>query len=647
MRPLSLFCFLLMLLCTSLAPAAAQTAMPAAGGFIALCYHDIVVDVREDRDPESVDAAQLVEQFSWLRDHGYVPVSLSDIVASREGGKPLPDKAVLLTFDDGYRSLYTQAFPLLKLFHYPAVAAIVGSWMETAPGGEVDYGGHPMPRANFISWQELKEMTDSGLVEVASHTYDLHRGIEANPQGNLQPAATTRRYDAGSGRYESDTEFLDRVRADLQRNSQLIEKHLGRAPRAMVWPYGAYSLETNKLAAAAGMPIALNLQDGPNPPGQPLDRIKRTLLVYTSTITDFAAWVQPPPRPDLQRIAHVDLDYVYDADPARQEENLGHLLDRIKAMGVDTVYLQAFADPDGNGAADALYFPNRHLPMRADLFNRAAWQLRTRAGVKVYAWMPVLAFELPAGHAPVARTVTVPGAEPGYPRLSLFDPAARRVIREIYEDLAKNAPVAGILFHDDATLSDYEDASDTARAVYANDWGLPGTLAALRADPAALRQWTQRKTHALTAFTLELADVVRRYQPDIKTARNLYANVVMNPESEAWFAQSATDFFAAYDYTAVMAMPFMEQADDPTRWMETLYDRIAHIPGAIDKTVFELQSRDWRHDKPVSTALLAEQIRLLRLRGARSVAYYPDDFLNDQPVFNVVQPAISKSSQME
>ncbi|WP_230369807.1 poly-beta-1,6-N-acetyl-D-glucosamine N-deacetylase PgaB [Paludibacterium denitrificans] len=69
---------------------------------------------------------------------------------------------------------------------------------------------------------------------------------------------------------------------------------------------------------------------------------------------------------------HVDLDYIYDPSPARQEENLGKLLDRVKAMGPSVVYLQAFADPDGNGAADALYFPNRHLPMRADLFSRVA-----------------------------------------------------------------------------------------------------------------------------------------------------------------------------------------------------------------------------------------------------------------------------------
>ncbi|MGM3367015.1 poly-beta-1,6-N-acetyl-D-glucosamine N-deacetylase PgaB, partial [Escherichia coli] len=70
-------------------------------------------------------------------------------------------------------------------------------------------------------------------------------------------------------------------------------------------------------------------------------------------------------------------------------------IERVKRIAPTHVYLQAFADADGNNTADALYFPNRHMPMRADLFSRVAWQLKSRAGVKVYAWLPVLGFELP------------------------------------------------------------------------------------------------------------------------------------------------------------------------------------------------------------------------------------------------------------
>src|SRR5690606_28814559 len=102
------------------------------------------------------------------------------------------------------------------------------------------------------------------------------------------------------------------------------------------------------------------------------------------------------------RVAHVDLDYVYDPDPEQMDRNLGDLVQRIADMKITTVSLQAFADPQGDGLVKSVYFPNRHLPMRADLFNRAAWQLKSRAFVDVYAWMPVLSFDL----APTIARVT-------------------------------------------------------------------------------------------------------------------------------------------------------------------------------------------------------------------------------------------------
>ena len=102
----------------------------------------------------------------------------------------LPDKAILLTFDDGYESLYTRVFPLLKAYHYPAVAALVGSWMEDEPDGTVLYGDRKVPRSNFVSWDEAREMQASGLVEFASHGYDLHRGVQG--QSARQPDAGCR-----------------------------------------------------------------------------------------------------------------------------------------------------------------------------------------------------------------------------------------------------------------------------------------------------------------------------------------------------------------------------------------------------------------------------------------------------------------------
>ncbi|KAG1187289.1 hypothetical protein G6F35_014478 [Rhizopus arrhizus] len=253
--------------------------------------------------------------------------------------------------------------------------------------------------------------------------------------------------------------------------------------------------------------------------------------------------------------------------------------------------------------------------MRADLFNRAAWQLHNRANVMVYAWMPVLAFDLDPSLPRVTRwdpeAAGAPQADPDqYRRLSSFDATVRARIGDLYEDLARYAIFDGLLFHDDALLSDFEDASPAALAAY-RAAGLPGSIAELRADPDTLQRWTRFKSRALIDFTASLTQRVRAVRgPQIKTARNIYAQPVLNPESETWFAQNLDDFLGAYDWTAPMAMPLMENVPKgkENAWLDAMVDAVARRPGALGKTVFELQSRDWRagpgqpEGAPVDTA---------------------------------------------
>jgi poly-beta-1,6-N-acetyl-D-glucosamine N-deacetylase len=622
-----------------------QTAHAAGVEFQVICYHDVRDDPRDEPDRYTVSTSQLVQHFSWLKESGYNVVGIDDILAARRGGKPLPPKAVLLTFDDAYKSFRTKVFPLLKAFGYPGVLALVGKWLEVPSGERVPYDSHAYSREDFLSWEELREMMASGLVEVASHSYDLHKGIPANPQGNTLPAAITRQYSPSG--YEPEEAYRARILDDLTRNSDLLEKQLGKRPRIMVWPYGRYNETALELARQAGMPLTLTLDDdGINTDKVGLDRIKRILVSYNPTAAELAADLSSSKRSSPVRVMHVDLDYVHDPDPVQQEVNLSRLLDRVKEMGISTVYLQAYADPDGNGVADALYFPNRHLPMRADLFSRVAWQLQSRAGVKVFAWMPLLAFELPSGHPDRGRTVgTMQPGKAGYHRLTPFDPRARQVITEIYEDLARHAIFQGILFHDDATFSDYEDASPAALRHYAEQWQLPADVSAIRADPELMRRWTQLKTRYLTAFTLELSRRVARDQPQLKTGRNLYAKVALEPDSEAWFAQSLPDFLSSYDFTAIMAMPFMEEAPEPLPWLGRLIQSVAAHPGGLEKSVFELQSVDWRQgNRPVPADLLAKQMRLLQTSRAINFGYYPDNFFDDQPPMSVIRPLFSLQS---
>jgi biofilm PGA synthesis lipoprotein PgaB len=627
--------------------------------FRVLCYHDIRDNLLESfqKWPEgaALDTQDLIRHFSWLKENGYHPVSLQQIVDARKGRASLPEKAVLLTFDDGYKSVYTKVFPLLKQFDFPAVIAIVGDWIETPAGMQVEYGDGLLSRTEFVNWDEVREMIASGLVEVASHSHGMHKGILANPQGSLIPAAISRYYWPQKPGYETDSEYAARVKDDLKRSADLIERKTGVRPRAMVWPYGAYNLITAEWAAEAGMPITMNLEPGPNTPDDSLSRIRRALIMYHDDLRSLIRILRQPanyagieqPR---ERIIQVSLDEIYDPDPAQQEANLSRLLDRMLSLRPSAVYLRPFADTDGDGVADAAYFPNRHLPMRTDLFSRVAWQFETRLEIPVYATMPVMAFRLPAADAAAARVVEVMHGAPQAAsrgrrhRLSLFDPLVRKTVTEIYEDLGKHAFIDGVLFDDDALLSDYEDASPAALLFYRDQWQLPESVEAIRQNAALRRRWAERKTAYINEFTVSLANTLRQYSPALLTARNLYARPVLEPESEDWFAQSLPSFLTTYDFTVVMAMPYMEGAANPEQWLGQLISKVKATPGALPKTVFELQSRDWETGKSIPDKTLAAQLRQLHLAGALNFGYYPDDFRNNRPDESLIKPVISVES---
>lgn len=616
----------------------------AADQFIAVSYHDVRDDVTADYDPDqfAVSTDNLAAHFRWLQDHGFKPISVADIRAASKGGKPLPDNAVLLTFDDGYRSHYERVFPLLKAFGYPAVFSLVTHWMSLPAGARIDYGRDPKTREDFLSWEEVRAMQASGLAEFASHSHDLHKGVIANPQGNELPAAVARQY--ADDHYESDAAYLDRLRTDIGESVRILQRELGVRPAVMTWPYGKFSTDSVAVALQSGMNINLTLETG-SASVQQLQKVPRHLIQSNPSASEFANALTRPERPEIVRAAHVDLDYVYDPDPAQQEANLGALLNRIRALQISHVFLQAFSDPDADGAADSMYFPSRHMPMRADLFSRVAWQLKTRSEVRVYAWMPVMAFEMPGlnpdrfvHESLITGTRADPASEP---RLSPFDPANRQLIIEVYEDLAKHADFDGLLFHDDARLNEFEDASPAGLLELRAAVGSDLDFVTLRQDSAALASWAHHKQTFLTSFTLDLARHVRRWHPEIKTARNVFADTVLRPESELWLAQSIDSALGSYDYVALMAMPYLENRDAAWPFLRTLAERVVKMPRGPDKVVFELQALDWRDNSRVGAAELRAQMRALQSMGIRHLAWYPDDFIAGEPDLEILRQGVS------
>ena len=403
-----------------------------ANRYAVLAYHD-VEDGAADQRYMSVRTSALNEQFAWLKQNGYQPVSVEQILQAQNGGPALPNKAVLLTFDDGYRSFYSRVFPLLKAYNWPAVLAPVGVWLDAPAGKPVDFGGLMTPRDRFLTWQQVREVSDSGLVEIGAHTYASHYGGIANPQGNTEPAVANRLYDAKRGRYESEAEYRQRIEKDVALITQRITAATGKAPRVWVWPYGAAGGVALDIARKHGYRMALTLENGLGDVNAPAN-VPRMLVAGNPSLTSFAQQLTQIQNRQIMRVAHVDLDYLYDPDPQQQAKNLDKLIQRIYDLRINTVFLQAFADPKGDGNVRELYFPNRWLPMKADLFNRVSWQLSSRTGVAVYAWMPVLAFELGSDVPRVQRLDPQSGQlsvdDKQYRRLSPFNPVARQRIGE-------------------------------------------------------------------------------------------------------------------------------------------------------------------------------------------------------------------------
>ncbi|MCA9400037.1 MAG: poly-beta-1,6-N-acetyl-D-glucosamine N-deacetylase PgaB [Candidatus Omnitrophica bacterium] len=605
--------------------------------FYVLCYHDVPEYV--DDDKYGVDQRSFINTIEYFRTHGYTFISLDDVIQARAGNALLPPQSILLTFDDGYKSFYTFVYPILKEYGIPSVLAIVSDWIES--------GFSPYVKQDLMTWSQIKEVANDPLVDVISHSHNLHRGVIYNPQGNEAAAAANRKYDLFDRAYEEWGSYADRIENDLKEGLTMLETKTGRPVRAIAWPYGKFNDETVHIAESLGVNVLFALDDQKATTHQ-TKAVSRFLIHKNPTLNQLLRSLGIKKNIHEQnRIVQVDLDYIYDDDPQKTEINLGHFLDRMKELKPSTVFVQAFADPKGEGNIREVYFPNKILPTRADLLNRVVHQLKSRVEVQVYAWMPTLSFVLEDTERSAmlrvkeSRDGTVRLSPSWYQRLSPFSRQSLEIVKQIYADLAENVNLDGVIFQDDAYLNDFEDFHPEAIPVFQKVTGSNNTDMHALNDEQRIA-WQEAKVKQLNLFLENLKKEVLIYRPYAKFARTIYAPVLSNTYATEWFAQDYASSLELYDYTVVMAYPYMEKIKMKNRWLRGLVRQAAKFPNGLKKTVFKVQTYHWDKNEWIESGEILQWMRTLVSEGAHHIAYYPDDYVGNHPDIDIIRLMMSK-----
>ncbi len=614
-------------------------AAPCRGAekFITLVYHDIP-EIPVEKD--DISRKDFVNQMEYLRSHGYTFVSPGEILAASRGGAALPDKAVLLTFDDAYASFYEFVYPMLKLYNCPAVLSVVTSW--------IDRGGGVYKDKTFMTWAQIREVSDSGLVTVASHSNDLHRLVNANPAGNVERAPSAFLYFPDEKRYETDNEFRRRIRNDLSRSVEILRSRLGVRPSILTWPYGSYNALAVEEAKNLGFEMILTLDPG----FADVRNLERVSRYYLESQIDWHSIFHAQLARGLRekhdiRGVQVDLDRIVVKDSYEESDrNLGLLIERLVKLGVNTVFVQGFCDREGSGNIRSLYFANSVLPVEMDFLSHAVNRLRVRE-IKVFVWMPALSYELPdreKNETLKVREMTAEGevvpSRSWYRRMSPFDDRSLAVSRALFRDLAAHVDFDGILFQDDAYLGEREDFHPEAIRKFKALYGVEPSPEQLTTQGDMKRNWVQLKIEALDHYLLSLAETVKLYRPHALIARNIYSEVVTNPDAKEWFAQDLDRYLKNYDYTVVMAYAAMEEVKRPRAWYEELH-RAVRQTGRSDRVVFKLQSYDWRGNRWLGDQAMKDDLTFLLALGVRHVAYYPDDVFLNRPDIDILASILS------
>ncbi len=208
-------------------------------------YHSILKDTEKSGKyvvtPDTLDS-----DIKYLHSMGYTTISAAQLIDYVENNEPLPEKPVMLTFDDGcYNNLF-YAVPILKDNNARGIFSVVGKYTDDyTESDEVN------PNYSYLRWQDVYEMYVSENCEIGNHSYNFH----SNDGG---------RDGAKKRRGESPEEYKRIFAEDAEKFQEECYEHCGFRPVIYTYPYGSYSEESFEILKEMGIKVTLSCEEGIN-----------------------------------------------------------------------------------------------------------------------------------------------------------------------------------------------------------------------------------------------------------------------------------------------------------------------------------------------------------------------------------------------
>ncbi len=210
----------------------------------AVMYHSLLKD--PDRAGDYVVSPAVFEaDMRYLAEKGYETVFSSDLIDFVEKGVPLPEKPVLVTFDDGYLNVMTYAYPYMKENGLKGVMNVVGTYTDLS----TEQDEHN-PAYSSLTWQEIAELSQSGVFEIGNHTYNMH--------------SMTSRKGCKKMYGESYEEYRKSMFDDIAMLQGLLSDKSGVTPVTFAYPFGFISEDSVGILQDMGFKALLTCNEKPN-----------------------------------------------------------------------------------------------------------------------------------------------------------------------------------------------------------------------------------------------------------------------------------------------------------------------------------------------------------------------------------------------